>query len=827
MSVSGLAADLHVHSKHSKRPAQWVLQKIDCPESFSDPRLIYGRAQERGMDLVTITDHNVIDGALEIAHLPGTFVSEEVTSYFPDNGCKIHILALDITEGQHRDIQHLRGNVRELVPYLRSRGIVHGIAHPFYDMNNRLGLEHLEQMLVLFNLFEVNGSRDAVQNSILCQIVQGLAAEDIAFFADKHGLEPTGTSPWRKTLSAGSDDHSSLNIARAHTRVPGAKDVPGFLAGLEAGHTQIQHQPASPRTMGHNLYAIAYQFYKSRFNLDRYVLKDSLLRFVDNALTGHTEGGQGFWGWLYATIGAKRKVWSFARDVDADVCDLIRREGQAILDANPGLREAVLDPDRSLPERENDWFEFVRTATDRLIHQFSQTLLQSASKARLFNIFQSIGSGGSVYALLAPYFFAFGLYSKDRPLARAALRHFVGQPEAMRSQPSKVALFSDTFDQCNGVALTLQAQAVLAEDLGKELYTLTCGSSQALPKQINFPAFERIAVPEYPELDLACPSLLQILDYCADSDFTHIHSSTPGPMGLAALAAAKILQLPIYGTYHTSFPQYAAQLTGDPEMEALMWKAMVWYYNQLDRVYVPSQATGEEIRAQGVQAEKIAVYPRGIDVSRFAPGYADGFWHTRFNVAPSAQKLLYVGRVSREKGLDVLARAYREQAARRKDTVLCIVGDGPYRERMQRLLADTPAVFTGTLEGWNLARAYASSDAFVFPSTTDTFGNVVLEAQASGLPVIVSDSGGPQENIIPGETGLVVPGGDAGALQKAMEQLVDQPQRLAGMQRRAREYAEGRSLQEAFLRSWTMYETPVVAADNAAAPAAACCTAAG
>ncbi|MGM0646691.1 MAG: glycosyltransferase, partial [Thermodesulfobacteriota bacterium] len=734
------------------------------------------------------------------------FVSEEVTSYFPDNGCKIHILALDISEAQHRDIQHLRGNVRELVPYLRSQGIVHSIAHPFYDMNHRLGLEHLEQMLVLFNLFEVNGSRDAVQNSLLRRILDGLRPEDIAFFADKHDLEPAGDEPWRKALTAGSDDHSSLNIARAHTRVSGATGTMDFLQGLQTGNTEIHIQPATARTMGHNLYAIAYQFYKSRFNLDRYVHKDSLLRFVDSGLTGHTEGGRGFWGWLYETIGSKGKAWSLGKHADPDVCALIRREGQRILEANPGLRHSVLDPARSFQDRESDWFEFVRAASDRLIHHFSQTLVQSVSKARLFNIFQTIGSGGSVYALLAPYFFAFGLYSKDRPLARSALAHFSGQSKAASARPSKVALFSDTFDQCNGVALTLQAQARLARDLGKDLYTLTCGSTQRLPNQIDFPCFERLELPEYPELDLACPSFLQILDYCADSDFTHIHSSTPGPMGLAALAAARILHLPIYGTYHTSFPQYAAHLTGDPDMEALMWKGMVWYYNQLDRVYVPSRATGEEIQAQGVQAEKIAVYPRGIDITRFDPGFANGFWHTRYGVSQRAVKLLYVGRVSKEKDLDILARAYRRLAAQRSDVTLCIVGDGPYRERMQQMLAETPTVFTGTLEGRELAEAYASSDAFVFPSTTDTFGNVILEAQASGLPVIVSDQGGPQENILPGQSGLVVPGGDAEALRQAIVQLADNPARLAAMQARAREYAEGRSLEEAFVNGWQMYE---------------------
>ena len=806
MATSGFCADLHVHSKYSKRPSQWLLQKIDCPECFSDPKHIYGLAQDRGMDLVTITDHNSIHGALEIAHLPGTIISEEVTSYFPEDGCKIHILTLDINEHQHRDIQHLRQNVHELVPYLREQGIVHIIAHPFYDMNNRLRMEHVEQMLVLFNLFELNGSRDEVQNRILTQILAALTREDIELMAVKHSLEPMGERPWIKALTAGSDDHSSLNIARAYTRVPGATGVESFMQGLENKITHIHNQPATAKTMGHNLYAIAYQFYKSKFNLDRYVQKDGLLRFVDCALTRNTENSRGFWSWLYDTIGAGRNAWSFTQAGDSDICATIRREGQAILDANPGLQKSVYDPERSFQDLENDWFEFVRSASDRLIHIFSQILVESASRAKLFNIFQTMGSGGSVYALLAPYFLAFGLYSKDRTLARACQRRFIDCPrEGPFNRPSKVALFTDTFDHCNGVAVTLQAQAQLARELGKDLRILTCGSDLDMKKQVNFAPFRRINLPEYPELDLACPSFLQILDYCADNDFTHIHTSTPGPMGLAALAAARILQLPIYGTYHTSFPQYASQLTGDADMESLMWTGMVWYYNQLDRVYVPSRATGEEIQAHGIHADKISLYPRGIDISRFHPSHASGFWSERYGLEPKSLKLLYVGRVSREKNLQILAHAFLQIAQKREDVELIIVGDGPFREELQTIMDRTRTVFTGTLSGLELAQAYASSDIFIFPSTTDTFGNVVLEAQASGLPVIATDQGGPQENIIPRQTGLIVPGLDPEALCTAIRDLTENPELLATMKDQARDYAQQRSVQEAFVRSWEMY----------------------
>ncbi|MFP4031139.1 MAG: PHP domain-containing protein, partial [Desulfococcaceae bacterium] len=152
--------DLHVHSKFSKRPTQWVLRKIGCPESFTEPLQIYRIARRRGMDLVTISDHNSIAGALEIAHLPGAFVSEEITTYFPEDGCKLHVLALDVTEAQHDEIQKLRKNVFELVPWLRDQGILHILAHPLYAVNDRLTLDHFEQALLLFKCFELNGARN-------------------------------------------------------------------------------------------------------------------------------------------------------------------------------------------------------------------------------------------------------------------------------------------------------------------------------------------------------------------------------------------------------------------------------------------------------------------------------------------------------------------------------------------------------------------------------------------------------------------------------------------------------------------------------------------
>ncbi|MFZ2042290.1 MAG: glycosyl transferase, partial [Desulfobacterales bacterium] len=150
-----MRVDLHVHSRFSQHPSQWFLKKIRCPESFTDPLHIYQTARQIGMSLVTIADHNTIDGALEIAHLPQTFLSEEITAYFPEDRCKVHVLAYAISEAQHQECQKLRFNLYELVAYLNQSGICHAIAHPLYAVNDKLTLAHFERLLLLFRNFEL------------------------------------------------------------------------------------------------------------------------------------------------------------------------------------------------------------------------------------------------------------------------------------------------------------------------------------------------------------------------------------------------------------------------------------------------------------------------------------------------------------------------------------------------------------------------------------------------------------------------------------------------------------------------------------------------
>lgn len=810
--------DLHVHSKFSKRPSQWILQKISCPESFTDPMLIYNTAKAKGMSLVTISDHNTIEGALEIAHLPDTYISEEITSYFPEDGCKVHVLAQNITEAQHDEIRKIRKNIFDLVAYLNGENIINIIAHPLYAVNDRLTINHFEQMLLLFKNFELNGARNDKQNRILAQVLKKLTPMDIERLSNLYDYQPLFDTPWEKNLTGGSDDHSGLNIARTFTAVDDATDLDGFMAGILNGKSRIISDPSTPQTMAHNLYGIAYQFYSNRFNFGRHAGKDQLLKFLDQSLMPVSNADNGLISRLYTFLSKRKNRRENTQPVS--LTDLIRKETERLFAENPDLLNIAraqsnkirLGASREKQEqhREKLWFDFVNQLSNKVLFHTGDHLLGQASGANLFNIFQTIGYLGGLYSLLAPYFVAFVHFAKDNEMNTAVLDRFAKYKNGMQVPKSRVKLghFTDTYYDVNGVAQTLQQQVQASLKHDKHLTIITCDSQAEKTGEgvKNFTPTGVYEIPEYTEQKLYYPPFLEMLDYCYHQGFNHIHSATPGPIGLAALAIAKILKLPLTATYHTQFPQYAQYLTGDDFIEDLIWKFMIWYYDQMDQIYVSSRNSFDELTERGIKPEKIRIMPRGINTEVFHPSKRCDILTSNFGVNENALKFLYVGRVSKEKNLPLLVDAFKKLNATSDKVHLTVVGDGPYADEMKRLLKDYPVTFTGYLSGEPLCRAYASADIFVFPSTTDTFGNVVLEAQASGLPVIVSDLGGPCENMLDQETGFIVKSDNDDALLSAMQAFLINPGLRRQMAERARAYMEDRSFENAFIQSWEFYK---------------------
>lgn len=773
-------SDLHVHSRFSNKPSIWAMRKINCPESYTDPMHIYLAAKAKGMDFVTITDHNTIQGALEIAHLPGAFVSVELTSYFPENGCKIHVVALDITEAAYRDLMSLRKNVYELVGYLRAKGIVHFIAHPLYDMDERVDTDTVEKMFLLFDVIEVkNGARAMRFNNVTREIVASLSPLQYQELRDKHSDSPAWSSRWFKSTVGGSDDHSGFFIARAHTSVPRAATVKEFLAAVMNGSSRAEGEDGDALTLAHTLYGIAYRFYTDK-------VKQSMGRtmpFVNLLLNRCFQTND--------RMSTLQKIEFFVRKSMPELSAGNSGSFEQILDreARRLLTDKDLRATMNVEDRNRKIFSVTSYLANRMLYQYTNKLLQTPLSNGIVPFLQSLGTLGLIHAMASPYYVAYFHQHRSKPLMEKLVKNFALPEE----QTEKTALFTDTLHEINGVAMTIKRVVKTAKARGRELTVFTTGEKNtAVVEGVRtFASIGDFALPEYPELRLHFPPVLDVLDVFEQGRFTRIHISTPGSMGLLGLAVAKLLDIPVAATYHTDIPQYVKSLTNDSFLESTAWNFIIWFYSQMDEVLVPSRSTRDQLIEHGLAPGKVLPLPRWVDMEEFTPARRD----PQLLSPGSARQIvfLFVGRISKEKNLELLADAFKDMIDAGSDARLVLVGDGPYRKELEQRLRGYPALFTGFRHGEELAALYASCDVFVFPSATDTFGNVVLEAQASGIPVIVSHEGGPKELMVPGETGLVVRANDRSELIRAMAYFLYDPGRARIMGKQARLFIESRA----------------------------------
>jgi hypothetical protein len=198
--------------------------------------------------------------------LPDVFVSNEVTTYFPEDGCKIHVLCWSISEAQFGDIQRVRQDIVELRDYLHAQKIPHACAHPLYRINDRLTLDHFEKLLLLFNVFEtMNGGRDRRGNDLVLAILKGLHREQLEDMTNRHSITPVGEQPWIKGFSGGSDDHSGAFIAKGFTECPDSRTPAEFLDHVCQRRGTSGGLDGTPLSFAHSLYSIGYQYYRDRF----------------------------------------------------------------------------------------------------------------------------------------------------------------------------------------------------------------------------------------------------------------------------------------------------------------------------------------------------------------------------------------------------------------------------------------------------------------------------------------------------------------------------------------------------------------------------------
>jgi glycosyltransferase involved in cell wall biosynthesis len=347
---------------------------------------------------------------------------------------------------------------------------------------------------------------------------------------------------------------------------------------------------------------------------------------------------------------------------------------------------------------------------------------------------------------------------------------------AISAEGLRIALFSGNYncvrDGANRALNRLVAH-LLDRGAAVRVYSPTVKAPAFAPagELVSVPS---LRIPGRPEYRVATGLPGAVRDDVRAFAPTHVHVSCPDLLGGRAQALARGLGAPVVASMHTRFEAYPAFYHLDFLTPAIR-RRLRTFYRGSDLVLAPNPPMAETLRALGVAEARLRIWGRGVDRALFSPARRSEAWRRAQGFAGGETVLLFFGRLVHEKGLDTFTATVKALGERGRAIRPLVIGDGPARARLAAKLPG--ALFTGHLEGAALGRAVASADILVNPSTTEAFGNVNLEAMAAGLPVVSADVGSARALIEHGQSGLLVPPGDASAYADAVEALIDAPRR--------------------------------------------------
>lgn len=714
---------MHCHSTASQLSRLGVQRSLGLPECATPPEEVYDLAKRRGMDFVTITDHDTIEGCLQLADRPDCFISEELTARFAGEPQAVHVLCYGITPGDHEWLQANSGDVEACAAYLHENGITCALAHPFFNVAAPLTRRHRRRLAELFPIWEVrNGSRAPELN------------QPAVIYIDTHGGTGIG----------GSDDHAGVDIGRTFTEAPAATTPEEFLRHLREGNAEARGEQGSAAKWAHAAMALA-----------------------TRALTGPDPDGE------FAFCGDERdKTRTQAPDPAAVlkmservIREGAAREGKVAADIGPDDARCLLEAwlqGVGLEPRGAELLAYLQS--DGFSHA---DLYRRARRIHDRRLRAAIGDGAEAVSrgdLQGAIGGLFGALVPALPYAPASA--FLGVEKAKLSrregEPRRVAVIADGIGSMHGVTHTIE-QIRERGVPGFEIEVV--GTDAGVDRRL--PAATELEMPFYEGMRLGVPGLPDLVETLAEGRYDLIHVTAPGPAGVAATLLSRVTGAPLLASYHTELADYAGLRTEDPGLEAMARVSLGAFYGAPRIVLSPSPSADASLTSLGVDGGRVGRWERGVDLSRFDPVKAD---RAAF---PGEIKVLYAGRLTREKGVDLLAESFLRAHASDPRLHLLLAGGGPEEAELRSRLGDR-ATFLGWLDGEDLARAYASADVFLFASSTDTYGQVILEAGASGLPVVAVAEGGPAALVENRHTGLLCRP-DADHLAGALLQLASSP----------------------------------------------------
>lgn len=695
--------DIHHHCYYSRPTAAdtKIMSYFAINESYDSPFDVYKAAKARGMNAVTITDHNVIKGGLKLKQkYDDVFISEEICAFFPEDNFRMHILALDIDERIHEEITRLRKNVYELVSYFKQANVLHVLAHPAWGPSVPPKRQHYEKFMVLFDKWEfLNGSRTWKNHDFVKSLAASYTIDKARALADKHGL-PAPTHS-RIIGVGGSDAHTRRNVGTAYSVANGANNYKEFLDCIRKGDISYEGQIQTLLPFAHTVYDLLGKHYSFGQRVIVNYMKDKPTKALARVFVGPFKR---------FTLKAHKDSYSderLAADLDQYVVTTIKKIIKR-LNSRRGL------------DLMND-----------LIHGL-------------------LDLGVVLGPLISSTIYKFR-FNRKLPKADDFF------PAVGTNNPTRVALIGDNMLENHGVSIRVRELTKHAQGKNHVLIPLTCAEKTSDQFRV-IPSLHKIELPVYKGQFLHIPSVTAMLQFLEREQIEMVHVLTPGTVGLLALGAARLAGLPVIGSYHTDLADYIRHYHTNPIYSGIFEKVQTWFYNQCDLVLALSNHSRNYLIEAGVKEDKIQIMRTGVNHEIFNPTVATDDIRKRIN-PDNKFMILFAGRLEREKNIGVLLAAFAKIHEANKHTMLVIAGNGNLKQEIAEQHCPKYPAGTITFLDWvshsEMAKVYAAADLMLFPSTTETFGNVILEAQSCALPTLVSNQGASAELIEHEKTGFI------------------------------------------------------------------------
>jgi glycosyltransferase involved in cell wall biosynthesis len=781
--TSGRRVDLHCHSRASTETDEALLIALNCPESYSSPDDVYAQARRRGMDFVTLTDHDSLAGVRELRARPDVIVGEELTCYFPEDHCKIHLLLWGLNDQQHAALQMISADIYEVSRYVHRHGMAHAVAHPLYRQNDVLDRWHVERLLLMFNGFEtLNGAHSQLHREAFEPLLDELDEPRFRRLERRHGIRGHGRTPWVKARTGGSDDHGLFNIGRTWTEFPReVETVDDVLACLRDGRCRPGGEAGSSVKLAHNFYGVGVRYYAREMALEGDPVAGLLARVVGDAPQSPARSMNLTLLKMYAgsLIGRAKSAVAPGRS-RARGTKLLER---ILVSSVPGRvrgDEALAGALRSgqAPLAEHDaMFGLMSGISRDVAAGIGQAISEATNERSFAEIFDALSAIAAEQVLLLPYYFALFHQNQERHL----LHRMTGRPDERALRSPRVGVFTDDLDPTSpaGAFARDVARHAACEDWPATI--LSCGNSDQLGG--NHKPFSPLWSGSLDKLGLAMslPPVLEVLEYADRKQFDAIVINSAGPMALCGVLVARMLRVPVIVAQHIDLQAHVLGRSDGDYRVAAGTKAYVrWLYAGAARVVTRSQAGA-------TLAAKMGVGPSRISVA--LPSIPPAEPRDAKPTSPAAgARLVCYGNFTHRAEAELMALVLRSVTERRADASLTVVGSGPWTPTLMakaRGLAVHPAP-TG-----NIADLATNGQILVDLSLSELSAHRVAAAMGRGLPAVVSYTGAAGECVEDNLSGATVPSRDPNAWADAILKIVNDAERREAMSRRAITRASG------------------------------------